>query len=145
MSSLLHESQLAHEANVVWLEDLDNLDYVRQALDKSARVKPRYARDGRMVGYAELDKDAEANPDSGLFQRRTFFLLPHDRPNEPGGLYKEGATGEAVAPRTIRPRWVGEKSPLPGEAQERDSALLSRQASDAGSALREPRCCFASR
>ena len=80
MSSLLQESQLAHEANVVWLEDLDELDYVRQALDKSARRsgKPRYARDGRMVGYAELDKDAEASPDSGLFQRRTFFLLPHD-------------------------------------------------------------------
>ncbi|MFE5243177.1 MULTISPECIES: DUF6009 family protein [unclassified Streptomyces] len=113
MSSLLHKSQLAHEANVVWLEELDDLDYVRQALDKSARRggKPRYARDGRMVGYAELDKDAEANPDSGLFQRRTFFLLPHDRPNEPEGLYKEGAPGEAVDPRTIEPRRVGEKTP----------------------------------
>ncbi|MGW8355509.1 DUF6009 family protein [Streptomyces wedmorensis] len=113
MSSLLQESQLAHEVNVVWLEDLGNLDYVRQALDKSTRRggKPRYARDGRMVGYAELDKDAEANPDSGLFQRRTFFLLPHDRPNEPEGLYKEGAPGEAVDPRTIRPRRVGTKTP----------------------------------
>ncbi|MBM9624489.1 DUF6009 family protein [Streptomyces zhihengii] len=113
MSSLLHERQLAHEANVVWLEDLDNLDYVRQALDKSGRRtgRPRYARDGRIVGYAELDADAEASPDSGLFQRRTFFLLPHDRPNEPEGLYKEGAPGEAVDPRTVLPRCVGEKTP----------------------------------
>ena len=113
MSSLLHERQLAHEANVVWLEDLDNLDYVRQALDKSGRRtgRPRYARDGRIVGYAELDKDAEASPASGLFQRRTFFLLPHDRPNEPEGLYKEGAPGEAVDPRTVLPGCVGEKTP----------------------------------
>ncbi|MER7111142.1 DUF6009 family protein [Streptomyces sp. NPDC000229] len=113
MSSLLHESQLEHEAAVVWLEDPNNFDYVRQALDKTGRRtgKPRYARDGRMVGYVELDKNAEANPDSGLFQRRTFFLLPHDRPNDPEGLYKEGAPGEAVDPRTIQPRKVGEKTP----------------------------------
>ncbi|WP_228984248.1 DUF6009 family protein [Streptomyces sp. DH12] len=113
MSSLLNESQLVHEAAVVWLEDPNAFDYVRQALDKTARRtgKPRYARDGRMVGYVELDKDAEASPDSGLFQRRTFFLLPHDRPNDPEGLYKEGAPGEAVDPRTIQPRRVGEKTP----------------------------------
>lgn len=113
MSSLLTEGDLTHEAHVVWLENPENLDYVRQALDKTPRRrnKPRYARDGRMVGYVELDKDAEANPDSGLFQRRTFFLLPHDRPNDPEGLYKKGAPGEAVDPRTIQPRRVGEKTP----------------------------------
>ncbi|MFD4577889.1 DUF6009 family protein [Streptomyces sp. NPDC058417] len=113
MSSLLHESQLVHEAGVVWLEDLQHLDYVRQALDKCPRRngRPRYARAGRLVGYAELDKAAEASPDSGLFQRRTFFLLPHDRPDEPEGLYREGAPGEAVDPRTVRPRCVGAKTP----------------------------------
>ncbi|WP_331719415.1 DUF6009 family protein [Streptomyces sp. NBC_01187] len=113
MSSLLHESQLTHESSVVWLEDLDGLDYVRQALDKTSRRggKPRYARDGRMVGYTELDPDATPNPDSGLYQRRTFFLLPHDRPNDPDGLYQAGAPGEAVDPRTIEARSVGEKTP----------------------------------
>ena len=61
MSSLLTEGDLTHEAHVVWLEDPENLDYVRQALDKTPRRrnKPRYARDGRMVGYAELDDHAE--------------------------------------------------------------------------------------
>ncbi|PRH77778.1 transcription factor [Streptomyces solincola] len=120
MSSLLHESQLVHEAAVVWLEDPEGLDYVRQALDKTGRRtgKPRYARDGRMVGYTELGKDAESNPDSGLYQRRTFFLLPHDRPNDPEGIYKAGAPGEAVDPRTIQPRRVGEKTPRSqGEAE----------------------------
>lgn len=74
MSSLLTEGDLTHEAHVVWLEDPDKLDYVRQALDKTPRRrnKPRYARDGRMVGYAELDDHAEADPDSGLYRRRVF-------------------------------------------------------------------------
>ncbi|MEU5241667.1 DUF6009 family protein [Streptomyces lydicus] len=120
MSSLLHESQLAHEAAVVWLEDPQPLDYVRQALDKTARRtgKPRYERDGRMVGYTELERSAESNPDSGLYQRRTFFLLPHDRPNDPEGIYKAGAPGEAVDPRTIEAKRVGEKTPRSqGEAE----------------------------
>ena len=113
MSSLLNESDLRHESTVVWLENLDNLDYVRQALDKTARRrgKPRYERDGRMVGYTELDAHAEADPDSGLQLRRVFFLLPHDRDANPDGPYHEGAPGEAVDPRTIAPKRVGDKPP----------------------------------
>ncbi|WP_327425651.1 DUF6009 family protein (plasmid) [Streptomyces sp. NBC_01527] len=113
MSSLLTDGDLAHEANVVWLEDPQNLDYVRQALDKTPRRrnKPRYERDGRMIGYVELDGTAEADPDSGLYRRRVFFLLPHDRDSAPEGVYRQGAPGEAVDPRTIRPNRVGEKTP----------------------------------
>ena len=113
MSSLLNESDLLHESTVVWLENPDELDYVRQALDKTARRrgKPRYERDGRMIGYTELDDQAEADPDSGLQLRRVFFLLPHDRDTQPHGLYQEGAPGEAVDPRTIEARRVGEKTP----------------------------------
>ncbi|MGW1296261.1 DUF6009 family protein [Streptomyces sp. NPDC002533] len=113
MSSLLTDSDLTHEANVVWLEDPERLDYVRQALDKTPRRKnkPRYARDGRMIGYIELGADAEADPDSGLYRRRVFFLLPHDRDSEPEGVYRQGAPGEAVDPRTIELNRVGEKTP----------------------------------
>lgn len=113
MSSLLNESDLAHENAVVWLESPDNLDYVRQALDKTPRRrgKPRYARDGRLVGYTELDETAEADPDSGLQKRRVFFLLPHDRDTDPDGSYRVGAPGEAVDPRTIAPKKVGDKTP----------------------------------
>ncbi|MFJ8745818.1 DUF6009 family protein [Embleya sp. NPDC127516] len=113
MSSLLNEGDLLHEDSVVWLESPDRLDYVRQALDKTMRRrgKPRYERDGRLVGYTELDKTAEADPDSGLQLRRVFFLLPHDRDSEPEGPYQAGAPGEAVDPRTIAPRRVGEKTP----------------------------------
>ncbi|WP_331743169.1 DUF6009 family protein (plasmid) [Streptomyces sp. NBC_01136] len=113
MSSLLTEGDLTHEEDVVWLEDPGKLDYVRQALDKTRRrnTKPPYARDGRMVGYALLDDQAEPDPDSGLYRRRVFFLLPHDRDSLPNGLYQEGAPGEAVDPRTIEVRKVGEKTP----------------------------------
>ncbi|ALU98417.1 transcription factor [Streptomyces sp. MBT56] len=113
MSSLLTDSDLVHEAKVVWLEDPEGLDYVRQALDKTPRRKnkPRYARDGRMIGYIELGADAEADPDSGLYRRRVFFLLPHDRDSDPEGVYRQGAPGEAVDPRTIEPNRVGEKTP----------------------------------
>jgi hypothetical protein len=113
MSSLLTEGDLTHEEHVVWLEDPENFDYVRQALDKTRRrnTKPPYARDGRMVGYALLDDQAEPDPDSGLYKRRVFFLLPHDRDSLPGGLYREGAPGEAVDPRTIDVKKVGEKTP----------------------------------
>ena len=113
MSSLLNESDLRHENAVVWLENPDDLDYVRQALDKTARRrgKPRYERDGRMVGYTELDAHAEADPDSGLQLRRVFFLLPHDRDANPDGPYHKGAPGEAVDPRTIEPKRVGDKTP----------------------------------
>lgn len=76
-SSPLTDSDLAHEANVVWLEepeDPEHLDYVRQALDKTPRRKnePRYARDGRMIGRIELGADTEADPDSGFYRRRVF-------------------------------------------------------------------------
>ncbi|WP_078628687.1 DUF6009 family protein [Streptomyces sp. NRRL F-2664] len=112
MSSLLQASDLTHEDKVVWLEDPEVLDYVRQALDKTPRRrgKPRYFRDGRMIGFAELSATAEADPDSGLQKRRVFYLLPHDRDAEPEGPYKQGAPGEAVDPRTIEPRAVGRKT-----------------------------------
>ncbi|MFE5614161.1 DUF6009 family protein [Streptomyces sp. NPDC056524] len=112
MSSLLTASDLTHEDNVVWLEDPEDLDYVRQALDKTPRRRgrPRYHRDGRMIGFAELSDTAEADPDSGLQKRRVFYLLPHDRDAEPDGLYKAGAPGEAVDPRTIQPGLVGSKT-----------------------------------
>ncbi|WP_424863467.1 DUF6009 family protein [Streptomyces sp. MMS24-I29] len=58
-------------------EDREQLDYVRQALDRTPRhkSKPHCARDGRMIGHIGLGA-AEAGPDSGLYRRRVFFPLP---------------------------------------------------------------------
>ncbi|GAA2340024.1 DUF6009 family protein [Streptomyces kunmingensis] len=112
MSSLLTDGDLCYEERVVWLEDLENLDYVRQAIDKTTRrrSRPGYARDGRIVGYAELGDQASADPESGLYRRRVFFLLPHDRDALPDGVYRRGAPGEAVDPRTVDVQKTGGKT-----------------------------------
>ncbi|MER6076560.1 DUF6009 family protein [Streptomyces sp. NPDC001817] len=125
MSSMLQDSQLTGEVEVVWVESPENLDYVRQALDKvnTRRGRPRYDRDGRLVGYTNLAMDAERDPDSGLFARRTFFLLPHDRDSDPTGDYEIGAPGEAIDPRTIKPGRVGAKTP---RSQKGRSAEIAR-------------------
>ncbi|MGW1895404.1 DUF6009 family protein [Streptomyces sp. NPDC002004] len=103
MSSLITEDEISHEADLVWLEDVTDLDYVRQSLDRlpTRRGKPAYHRDGRMVGYAILGSGAKASRSSGTFRRRVFWLLPHDRDTDPEGLYATGAPAEAVDPRTL--------------------------------------------
>ncbi|MEV7817376.1 DUF6009 family protein [Streptomyces flaveolus] len=128
MSSVLQDSQLTDEADVVWLEDPENLDYVRQALDKvpTRKGKPRYSRDGRLVGYTNLQAGAASDPDSGLFARRSFFLLPHDRDRQPHGPYAVGAPGEAVDPRTIEPGRVGAKTLRSQKGQAAEIAAASR-------------------
>ncbi|WP_217144949.1 DUF6009 family protein [Streptomyces sp. AC627_RSS907] len=112
MSSLINEEEISHEAELVWLEDIEHLDYVRQSLDRLAnrRGRPAYHRPGRMVGYALLGPTAKASRSSGTFRRRVFWLLPHDRDSEPEGLYTKGAPAEAVDPRTLQPRVKGYKT-----------------------------------
>ncbi|MFJ2745819.1 DUF6009 family protein [Streptomyces sp. NPDC087440] len=112
MSSLIEPSEIAHESELVWLEDIEPLDYVRQHLDRVPwRMKrPSFHRDGRMVGYALLADTARASRASGTFLRRVFWLAPHDRDSQPNGYYETGAPGEAVDPRTLAPRETGHKT-----------------------------------
>ncbi|TLS45645.1 transcription factor [Streptomyces montanus] len=112
MSSLIDADEISREADIVWLEDIDDLDYVRQSLDRlpTRKGRPAYHRPGRMVGYALLDTKAKASRASGTFRRRVFWLLPHDRDTEPDGLYAKSAPAEAVDPRTLEPRVKGYKT-----------------------------------
>lgn len=112
MSSFIESGQLAHESDLVWLEDTDELEYVRQSLDRlpSRCGKPAYHRHGRMVGYAVLGPTARSSRASGTFLRRVFWLLPHDRDGQPEGLYASGAPSEAVDPRTLAPCTKGYKT-----------------------------------
>ncbi|WP_331719954.1 DUF6009 family protein [Streptomyces sp. NBC_00147] len=112
MSSLITEDEIRHESELVWLEDVTELDYVRQSLDRlpTRRGKPAYHRDGRMVGYAILAPQAKASRSSGTFRRRVFWLLPHDRDTQPEGLYETGAPAEAVDPRTLAASTKGYKT-----------------------------------
>ncbi|OIJ99089.1 DUF6009 family protein [Streptomyces monashensis] len=112
MSSLITADEISHEAELVWLEDIDALDYVRQSLDRlpTRKGRPAYHRDGRMVGYALLSTDAKPSRASGTFRRRVFWLLPHDRDSQPDGLYATGAPAEAIDPRTLDARVKGYKT-----------------------------------
>ncbi|MFI9754721.1 DUF6009 family protein [Streptomyces collinus] len=112
MSALIEEDEIENEVELVWLEDIGGLDYVRQSLDRlpNRRGKPPYHRDGRMVGYALLGPEAKPSRSSGTFRRRVFWLLPHDRDSEPRGLYATGAPAEAVDPRTLAPCGKGRKT-----------------------------------
>ncbi|MEV0693860.1 DUF6009 family protein [Streptomyces sp. NPDC050388] len=105
MSSLITDDEIRDENELVWLEDIEDLDYVRQSLDRlpTRCGKPAYHRDGRMIGYAQLGLRAKASRSSGTFRRRVFWLLPHDRDTDPGGLYATGAPAEAIDPRTLAP------------------------------------------
>jgi hypothetical protein len=112
MSSLITEDEIRDETEIVWLEDISKLDYVRQSLDRlpSRRGKPAYHRDGRMVGYAVLGPGAKPSRTSGTWRRRVFWLLPHDRDTDEDGLYATGAPAEAVDPGTLAPGNKGRKT-----------------------------------
>lgn len=112
MSAFIEPGQLAHESDLVWLEDTNELEYVRQSLDRlhTRCGKPAYHRHGRMVGYAVLGATARSSRTSGTFLRRVFWLLPHDRDGQPDGLYASGAPSEAVDPRTLAPCVRGYKT-----------------------------------
>ncbi|MEV5681555.1 MULTISPECIES: DUF6009 family protein [unclassified Streptomyces] len=112
MSALIDEEEISDEAELVWLEDVSVLDYVRQSLDRlpTRRGRPAYHRDGRMVGYAVLGPEAKASRSSGTFRRRVFWLLPHDRDIDPEGLYATGAPSESVDPRTLATGTKGYKT-----------------------------------
>ncbi|MDK9496173.1 DUF6009 family protein [Streptomyces katrae] len=112
MSSLISDDEIHHEVELVWLEDVNELDYVRQSLDRlpTRRGKPAYHRDGRLVGYAQLGPQAKPSRSSGTFRRRVFWLLPHDRDTLPDGLYATGAPAEAVDPTTLAAGSKGRKT-----------------------------------
>ncbi|NGO74438.1 transcription factor [Streptomyces sp. YC504] len=112
MSALIADDELVHEVELVWLEDIHGLDYVRQSLDRlpTRKGRPTYHRDGRMVGYAVLGTGAKPSRTSGTFRRRVFWLLPHDRDAVPDGLYTTGAPAEAVDPGTLSPGSKGRKT-----------------------------------
>ncbi|MFC7472425.1 DUF6009 family protein [Actinomadura keratinilytica] len=112
MSSLLHESQLVHESTLVWLEDPDNFDYVRQALDKtgSAQASPATpATDAWSATPNSTAKPTQAR--TAASSSAAPSSSSHDRPDDPEGPYEVGAPGEAVDPRTLQPKRVGEKTP----------------------------------
>ncbi|MEU1569089.1 DUF6009 family protein [Streptomyces mirabilis] len=107
--SRLQSHQLTDEIDIVWLIPVDELDYVREGFDITKRRtgRPAYHGHGRLVGYANLRPDAVPTRDSGRYNRRTFWLLSHDRGEAPDTEYRTHAPLEAVDPRTVGPGQPG--------------------------------------
>lgn len=111
MSSVVDDRSLIRcESKIIWLRDVNTMPYVREFLNYSCRKrigKMKY-KGWEIVGYAELEKNAETNIMNGLYIRRGFWLKEYDRANQPDGIYKVGCPVEAVDPLTISPKIIGE-------------------------------------
>ncbi|MFJ4939453.1 DUF6009 family protein [Streptomyces pseudovenezuelae] len=116
---------IQHEQRIVWTEDIDAFDYVRESLTTEAGTRARpvpWHGAGRRVGYSTLKRDAPSNDSPGRFTRRIFWVKEHDRSEHPSGVYKTGTPSEGIDPRTVAPGVWGELterawgSPLPSAA-----------------------------
>lgn len=109
----VEQKDVANEESIVWLENPERFDYVRQTVEYKATRQRGIGRrtwNGNRnqwaVGYATLRADAPSH-DPGRFRRRVFWVTPWDRSEQPDGKYRTGAPGEAVDPRTVKPGKVG--------------------------------------
>ncbi|MQS05724.1 DUF6009 family protein [Streptomyces alkaliphilus] len=97
---------IQHEERIVWTEDIDGFDYVRETLITEAGTRARpisWHGAGRRVGYSTLKRDAPSNNSAGKFTRRIFWIKEHDRSEDAIGTYKIGTPSEGVDPRTVAP------------------------------------------
>lgn len=102
---------LSREVGIEWIADLADLDYVRQsAVITHARkgyLRCPTAPEGRTVGYTILDPATKPEWPPRGFLRRVFWVKPHDRSEDPGGIYAHDCPTEAVDPRTVAPGQEG--------------------------------------
>ncbi|MFJ2610230.1 DUF6009 family protein [Streptomyces sp. NPDC087425] len=99
-------ADIQHEERIVWTEDMDGFDYVRETLTTEAGTRARpvpWHGAGRRVGYSTLKRDAPNNDSPGQFTRRIFWVKEHDRSERPDGVYKTATPSEGVDPRTVAP------------------------------------------
>ena len=95
---------LNYERSIVWLENIDQLPFVRVVMVNCAKSRrgPLVLKGSeRVVGYAKLMADAPRDPQTSRYTRRMFYL-------------KETDTADSQFPE----RSVDPKSILPGVAGE---------------------------
>ena len=108
---------LKHEIQIVWEENPEDFDYVREiggTYPHRRRIK-KWRGVGRRVGYSVVAPDApnERGFRGGWlgFYRREFFLVDGDRDSDPDGCYGSyGCPCEGVDPRTVRPGVHGQQT-----------------------------------
>ena len=95
---------LIHEEKIVWLDDIEKFDYVRESLFVfGTRRRPIRYRGFKTVGYSVLKKDAPNCGHRGEFFRRVFWVKSYDRSESADDVYSLGGPTEAVDPRTVIP------------------------------------------
>jgi hypothetical protein len=79
MSDTPLQRALVHELEMIWLEDIAEMDYVRQGaylLRGRSAAPPRVAGERRMVGYATVGR--EVRRVGGQCLRRVFWLKTYE-------------------------------------------------------------------
>lgn len=92
---------MTHEEEIVWVDDPGKYDYVREGVTVHPTRRRPVIQPGRVVGYGVLRAGAPNCGHPGTFKRRVFWVRPHDRSEEPDGVYMGGLPAEAVDPRTV--------------------------------------------
>jgi hypothetical protein len=131
--------RLRDEADIIWLEPIDRLDYVREVIYDgypSRWRKPRWScHDGRLVGFATLVKHPQYSGGPRChrahYSRRVFWVASHDRDSQPDGVYSRTTPCEAVDPRTVAPQVAGRMTERGWNGVERAPALPTGQPSQA--------------
>ena len=105
---------LDFELSIVWLHNLETLDFVRVhtvANAQSRRGKLYLPGNHVLLGYSKLTANAPLNPETKGYQRRVFYLRDSDQLLNLNNL-PEGS----LDPRSIYPGMEGE-SPKPDSEQ----------------------------
>jgi hypothetical protein len=103
---------LGHERSIVWLQDIEQLPFVRVVEVKCAKSRRgRLILQGtdRVVGYSKLMADAPRDLHTGRFTRRLFYLKAND-------LAGTSVPPHSLDPRSILPGVAGEKASLRPDA-----------------------------
>ncbi|MCA9224837.1 MAG: hypothetical protein KDA47_04465 [Planctomycetales bacterium] len=99
------QDPLSFEKSIVWLEPLDSLDFVREAVVDNARSRrgPLGSPNMIVLGYSKLTPDAPRDPVTGAYTRRLFYWKPSDAQRNMNDF-----PADAVDPRSVLPGQRGE-------------------------------------
>ena len=103
---MIESQDIQNEEEIVWLEDITRLAYVRQGFAMDDNRRGLIALTGskrRLVGYANVGADGwDFEPGT---MRRAFWLCDHD----PYGYHADEMPCEAVNPLSVEPGNPGSK------------------------------------
>lgn len=100
----MEDEHLQDEADIIWLVDPSGIPYVREEDWLTTRRNsqpPKSTPDWQVVGHSTA-KGKKRSRGQSYYRLRLFTLRPHDRANDPNGVYKIGYPAEAVDPLSVK-------------------------------------------